>query len=400
MDSVVVVNSSDDCSKAEQDKSALLEEKVKLNECCTLYWRTKIITVEPVTFLYMLGTYFTLSFAFQYYFQRYARDILQSANHTVRHDICISDEYLNSTVGKGADDAAEDDAAHLTFLIALSSMVMSVVSTVFMGPLTDRFGRKFAIASANFGSIISSLLIMIIVYQQLNVHYFIAANVVSSFFGGFGVLLMGTFSYVADTSSHATRSLRIGVLELMIYISSALTSVLSGIWLSEVDCNFTSLTWPPFICYIISLLYSLFVLPESLPKVQRQAKARKAGDKGLTTLWKGVLLYFRPKVVTLKLWICLGVLSTVIINATGAITINTYFFIHYPLQWTPEQIGLYGGYSSVTHGLALLLLMPVALAIGVPDVVLAFIGVLSSCLGYLFIAGVRKTWQMFASKFA
>lgn len=401
------VNKSDNYSTDERAGSEItLEEKVKCDECLLLCWKAKIITVEPVTFLYMLGTYFSLSFTFQYYYQRYARDRLSSVNHTldytVQHHFCITYDYLSAQVGPDLatriDDSAENDATHLTFLTGLCSMLMSIVSTVFMGPLTDRFGRKFAITSANFGSMISSLLVMIIVYYELDLHYFIAASVISSFFGGFGVLLMGTFSYIADISSYKTRSLRIGILELMIYISSALTSVLTGIWISEVDCDFAPVTWAPFICYIINTMYAFLVLPESLSKAQRQAKAKKAGGNRLTALWKGILLYFRPKLVTLKLWICLTVLLVVIVNITGSTVIGTYFYIHQPLKWAPEQIGLYGGYSSVTHGLALLVVMPIALVIGVPDVGLAIIGVLCSCLGYLLTAGVRETWQMYASK--
>ena len=399
---VVAVNESDD--KREENKTAgdetdELQKEADCSECYSLFWKAKIITVEPVSFFYTFGMYFTVSFTFQYFYQRYARERLPGSVLQPHH-FCITDDYLNTTLGRDAVDAVEDRATHLTFLVSLTGLLMSIASTIFIGPLTDRFGRRFAIISANVGGIIGSLFLIIVVYEELDLHYFIAGNLVSSFFGGFGVMFAGSFSYIADISSHKTRSLRIGILELMIYISSALTSVLVGVWLSEVDCSFTSLTWAPFISYIISLLYSLFLLPDSLSKAQRQqqAVAENTSNNKLKLLWKGILLYFRPKLVTIKLWICLGVLLIVIINITGSITINTYFYIRRPLEWSPEEIGLYGGYNAVTHGLALLLLMPIALAIGVPDVILAIIGVLSSCLGYLFIAGVRKTWQMYVSK--
>ena len=393
----------DGSSKSEHGKakSKVVEsEEVSCVECYSLFWKAKIITVEPVTFLYMLGMYFGTAFTYQYYFQRYARDSLHHSTVHISSHICITEDYLNTTIGEDAAqdtvDVAERHATHLTFLTTLPSMLVSVVSTIFMGPLTDRYGRKFSIASANFGGIVSSTLVVYIVWMELNLYYFIVASVVSSFFGGFGVLLMGTFSYVADISSHKIRSLRIGILEVMVYVSSSLTSVLAGVWLVEVNCDFTSLTWTPLTCYLLSLLYTLFLLPESLSVAQRQAKT--AGSNKLKLLWKGIMLYFQPKLVTLKLWICLGVLLIVIINITGAVIINTYFYIQKPLGWNPEQIGLYGGYNGLTHGLALLLLMPIATAVGVPDIVLAIIGVICSCLSYLFIAGVKQTWQMFVSK--
>ena len=183
----------------------------------------------------------------------------------------------------------------------------------------------------------------------------------------------------------------------MIYVTAALSSVLVGIWLSEVDCNFASLTWVPFCCYIINIMYSLFCFLSLCLKLKARlhAVAKNTGINKLKVLWKGILLYFRPKLVTVKLWISLGVLL-IVVNITGSLTINTYFYIRQPLEW---NAGLYGGYSQLTRGLALLLIMPLAVVIGVPDVVLAIVGVLGSCLGYLFIAGVRKTWQMYVSEF-
>ena len=395
----VVSVAYDDLSVMNGEQRANLKqsdsEDVSCVECYSLCWRAKIVTVEPVVFLYMLGVYFSLSFNFQYFYQRYARDKLHAANHTVHHHFCINDSYLGNTLNDEANDEVEAKATHLTFLNSLASMLVSIAVTIIMGPLTDQFGRKFAIVSANIGAMFSSLLSIIVIYLELDLHYFIATNVISSLFGGFGVILMGSFSYIADISSHRIRSLRIGILELMIYVGSAITSVLVGIWLSEVDCQFTSLTWAPFLCYVINIPYALFMFPESLPKDQRLAKA---GNRGFKAVWKGFMIYLRPKLVTVKLWICLGVLLVVIINVTGSTVISTYFYIRHPLEWNQQQIGYYGGYSSVTHGTALLLLMPIALAVGIPDVVLAIFGVVCSCVGYLFIAGIKETWQMYASK--
>ena len=385
-------------SKDEKNKSEEVDlEEVDCNECYSLFWKAKIITVEPIIFFYTFATSFSVYFSYQYFYHRYARDRLpQPISH-----FCISEHYLNDATGNNDTfDEVEDRATHLTFLSTLTSLLISIVFTIIIGPLTDRFGRRFALVSVNFGSMINSLLVMIIVYLELNLYYYVGASLVSSFFGGYGSLFGASFSYVADISSHKTRSLRIAMIEMMIYVTAGLTSVLVGIWLSEVDCNFASLTWVPFCCYILSLLYTILLLPESVSEAQRQALAKKSGLNKLKVLWKGILLYFRPKLVTVKLWICLGVLLIVVMNITGSLTINTYFYIGKPLEWNPTQIGLFGGYSQLTHGLALLLVMPLAVIIGIPDVFLAIIGVIGSCLGYLLIAGVRKTWQLYASEFA
>ena len=378
-----------------------LENKdVSLYECFSICWRGKIITVEPIVFLYVLERYLVVLFSGLYYYQRFARDSLQAANYSISEYFCINASYLDEVLGEGASDSVEDNATELTFYVVLSATLVSITSTVIMGPMTDLYGRKFALISVYIGRMIGELMILVIVYCGLNLNWYIAATVISSLFGDYGVFVMAITAYVSDISSLKMRLLRIGLLGLVTYISTGVSTIIGGTWINEVDCDFKSVSWAPFICCIVGVLASMFTFPESLSKDQRRLKRSSAEScNRVKIIWGGLMLYFRRGLVTIKLWISLFVLLLLLTIARGALLIETFFFIRRPLEWSPEEIGLYGGYNAVTHGLSLLLLMPTALAIGVPDVVLAIIGVLSSCLGYLFTAGVRKTWHMFASRY-
>ena len=376
-------------------------EDVILYECFSILWRAKIITVEPIVFLYVLERYLVVLFSGLYFYQRFARDSLQAANYSTPGEyFCINASYLDEVLGEGASDSVEDSATELTFYVALSATLVSITSTVIMGPMTDFYGRKFALISVYIGRMIGELMILVIVYYSLNLNWYIASTVISSLFGDYGVFVMAVTAYVSDISSLKKRLLRIGILGLVTYISTGVSTVIGGTWISKVDCDFKSVAWAPFISCVVGVLASMFTFPESLSKDQRKLKRSSAEScKGLKNIWSGLMLYFRRRLVTIKLWINLLVLLLLLTIARGALLIETFFFIRRPLEWSPEEIGLYGGYNAVTHGLALLLLMPMAHAIGVPDVILAIIGVLCSCLGYLFIAGVRKTWHMFASRY-
>jgi len=363
-------------------------------------WKAKIITIEPIVFLYVLERFILVLFSGLYYYQRFARDSLRTSNHSMTSEhFCINSSYLDNVLGKGASDSVENNATQMTFFVVLSGTLVSITSTVILGPLTDTYGRKFALISVYIGRMIGELMVLIIVYYSLDLDWYIIATVISSVFGDYGVFVMAITAYVADISSFKMRLLRIGVLGLVTYISTGVGTIISGTWINEVDCDFKSVAWAPFICCVIGVLASMFAIPESLSEDKRDLnRSSTKSCNRLKIIWSGLLLYFRYKLVTIKLWISLFVLLILLTIAQGSLLIETFFFIRQPLEWTPEQIGLYGGYNSLTHGLALLLLMPVTLAIGIPDVVLAIIGALSSCLGYLFTAGVRKTWQMFASR--
>lgn len=378
------------------------DDDVSLNKCFSLCWKAKIITVEPIVFLYVFERYFAFLFSGLYYYQRFARDRLHAAgNYSITGEhFCINASYLDELLGEGTSDSVETNSTQLTLYVVLSGLVISIVSTIIIGPMTDSYGRKFALILVYVGRMFSELMALIIVYYSLDLNWFIVATVISSVFGDYGVFLMAITAYVTDISSVKMRLLRIGVLSLVSTISSGVTTVIGGTWINEVDCDFRSVVWGPFICCIIGILTSMFAIPESLSKDQRKLNRSAANNcQRLKVIWSGFMLYFRHKLVTIKLWIILFALLMVLTISRGAILIETYFFIRRPLEWSPEEIGLYGGYNSVTHGLGLLLLMPIAHAIGVSDVVLAIIGILSTFLGYLFTAGIKKTWHMFASKY-
>ena len=379
-------------SPAQKVSNSREAEEMKLSECVSLCWRNEIITIEPIVFLYIVERYLAFLLSSLYFYQRYARDKL---NETMTEHFCINSSYLDDMYGDGTSDSVDRKAANLTFIVIVSSVVVIIASTIIIGPLTDQYGRKFALISVYVGRMISELFVLIIVYYELDLNMFIVSAVISSAFGDFGVFVMAVTAYVADISTHTTRLLRIGMISLINFVGIAVIIITGGIWIEEVNCDFRPIAWGPFVCSLVGILMSVFLVPESLPKGQRRISSNA---RGLKALWIGFSLYLKPKLVTLKLWICLVVLLLYITINRGTALIETYFFIRRPLEWGPEQIGYYGGYNSVTHGLALLLLMPIALALGIPDVILAIFGVVCSSVGYLFIAGVKETWQMYASK--
>jgi len=363
-------------------------------QCLQLCWSAKIVTVEPLFFIYAFGVSFFIPVFQQYLYQSYGH--ARILNGTVEKYFCLNETFLDHVAGNGTNDEVEGESTRLVFYVTLADIITSVTAGLIIGPLTDKHGRKIALLLASFSSLLGSLIIICTVYLSLDLHFLILASFVSASLGGYLVMLMATLAYVADVSTQKTRTLRIGIIQAVHNLAQTLAFITSGIWLQETNCDFRPLMWVIVVCYSLSILYTVFMFPESLSHRQRINRTTKSNS--FATIWHGLLLFLKPKLVTVKLWVGLLALCVAQVNLNGASVIGTYFFIHKPLDWDPEQIGYFGSYNSVLHGVMLTVGLPLALVIGCSDLLVCIVALLFSSGAYTFIGFVTATWQMYVSK--
>lgn len=364
-------------------------------QCLQLCWSAKIVTVEPLFFIYAFGVSFFVPVFQQYLYQSYGH--ARILNVTVEKYFCLNETFLDHVAGNGTNNEVQGESTRLVFYVTLADIITSVIAGLIIGPLTDWHGRKIALLLASFSSLLGSMLIICIVYFSLDLHFLILASFVSASLGGYLVMLMATLAYVVDVSTHKTRTLRIGVIQAVHNLAQTLAFITSGVWLQETDCDFRSLMWVIVACYSLSILYTIFMFPESLS--HRQRTNRTAKSNSVAAIWHGLLLFFKPKLVTVKLWVGLLALCVAQVNLNGASVIGTYFFIHKPLNWDPELIGYFGSYNSILHGVMLTVGLPLALVIGCSDLLVCIVALLFSSGAYTFIGFVTTTWQMYVSKY-
>ncbi|XP_065890710.1 proton-coupled folate transporter-like isoform X2 [Dysidea avara] len=363
-------------------------------DCVLQCWSAKIVTVEPLFFIYAFGVAFFIPMFQQYLYQRYGRARILNVT-TSEEYFCLNETYLDHVAGNGTNDAVEGDSTRLVFYVTITDIVTSVTAGLVIGPLTDRYGRKMALLLASFSSLLGTVVIICTVYLSLDLRYFILTSFVSASLGGYLVMSMATLAYIADVSTKETRTLRIGVLQAVQNVAQTLAFVISGVWLQETQCDFRPLVWVIVVCYSLSIFYTIFMFPESLSYRQRINRTAEK-TKGLSAIWNGLQLFFRPKLVTAKLWVGLLALCIAQVNLNGALLIGTYFFIHKPLHWHPDQIGYFGSYNSILHGAMLTIGLPVAVVLGLSDLLLCIAALLISSGAYTLIGFVTTSWQMYA----
>ena len=98
-----------------------------------------------------------------------------------------------------------------------------IIFALFIGPWSDRFGRKFLIIFPIIGYILFDIwfLINVLFYDHFVVE-FLMLEVIQYWFGGYMCLFLGLYSYVSDISEQKTRTVRIALFDFVFFSGMAI----------------------------------------------------------------------------------------------------------------------------------------------------------------------------------
>ena len=357
----------------------------------------RIVSVEPVAFLYVFTTYLYISTFELYAFTRKGRDELNAADRTS----CVTSQQLNShgRHGNKSADAVQKEVAVLNLYVGVASQIPSIVAALVLGPFSDRYGRRIAVGIVAVGLVLQSILAYVIIDLPLNLHFFVLSSGLRALGGGLAGLLTTSYSYIADISSKKWLTLRLGILEAVTFIASSLGLAVSGAWIQLSNCTFSPVSWLMLATSIALVVYLVFFLHEPLNARQTvQRRLQLVG--GPKSLLVGLKIFFdRSRGVALwRLWFCLAVLCITILNQIGTLTTVTLFALHEPLNWKPGPIGAYLAASEFVRGLCLVLVLPVMVGCSLPDPLIALLGVITTCATYVGMGFVQQSWHLFLGK--
>lgn len=368
-----------------------------------LAWRNaKIITVEPVIFFYMLGTYVYFPLYQQYYYQRYGLDQLRHTNFTMPNSsFCLTNEEIDTYGGNGTHKIVQSLSDNLLTYGSMSNRILSIVATLVMGPLSDRYGRRIIIMIVASGMLVQGLISFFIVHLSLNLYFFILTQGIAGLTGDFAAMLMACFTYVVDVGSKRWRTLRIAVAEAMLFLAGAIgEGLISGLWLQKLNCYFIPPLWTFIACSLVIIGYTIVFLPESLNSTERRDRAEKKSSK-CESLTMGVRIMFCQfkEYAVWKLWSGLVIVVILVLNVTGSVGIMfNYLKAKLSLEWGPETTGFFLGAQQLSRMATLLVILPLLVACKLPDALVALIGLAVNILSNVFFGLAGKTYQFFISK--
>lgn len=360
--------------------------------------RRKFLPVEILIVLFLILQLCSAQIYQQYFFQRYARELLHNyTNHTFQTVCLKQDTIVNYTDDNSSILEIQKQSNDLSMYNEVISLGTSAVVSLIYGPLSDRIGRKPVLALILLGLTLSAVLQVVIVELDLELNYFLISSAIYGCFGGLSSMLGVSFAAVSDVTPKRWLTLRMGVVESTIGFAKIASYLSIFYWINFNGCYFKS---PVYLMIAIAITAGLYLLiwPESLQETHYKGRSH-----GFSKLVNGARIFFVPTFVGISKWWRVWVAATVIclecLCALGIFQITNYFLHNKPLQWSYDLIGIYGVVTSVANIFSLIVVLSAMVAIGLPDPLISIIGSVFAIISNVMIATIKTTWEMFLGKF-
>ncbi|XP_073685802.1 lysosomal proton-coupled steroid conjugate and bile acid symporter SLC46A3 [Garra rufa] len=343
--------------------------------------------IEPIVAIYAFASFMVYPLVQQYVYRRLWLEITNSS-YPVSDN---TSQCAKNTSHSRQQDEVQKAASLFSMYSDLSSMIPSLIVTLLLVAYSDQRGRKFTIIMPLIGSLIYTLSFLAVSFFELNLYLLIAASFVSALFGGVGTMLGGCFSYVADLCEDGKqKTLRMAVVDMMIGLLAGVASISTGYFLHTTGFNWPFFTSAMF--HVVNLLYAIFILEETRVIDRSETvgccRAMQKLVCAIYNLFAGGS--GQRKWVLVLLILTFSSLSFV---NTGGLSMITLYELNEPLCWSEILIG-YG--AAVSTSIFITSFVGVYLfSFCIPNIAIAFIGMLSVAISMLMTAFAKTTLMMF-----
>ncbi|XP_011860808.1 PREDICTED: proton-coupled folate transporter-like [Vollenhovia emeryi] len=274
----------------------------------------------------------------------------------------------------------------------MESIIPSLL-TLFLGPWSDKYGRKPLILSGYISTSLTYLLLSVLAQWDVGPWYFLIAYIPTGLLGGIGVLILASVCYITDITDDNERAWHLAWLDALISLG-ALIGLLCGPVIFEA-CGYSAVFGVAFMFCALATLYIIFFVPETVHS--QTCGIREVFDFKLVKDLINTCTSKRDGFNRSLVWSCIACLTLVLIVFEGSLAIG-YLFTSAKLGWTVEKystyvaadamVGIFGTISGIR------LMRNYA---GFPEAVVAIISVTSSLGSVLVRAFTWQSWHMYLS---
>ncbi|CAG0897264.1 unnamed protein product [Darwinula stevensoni] len=347
-----------------------------------------LITVEPVLFLYMLGT-----------FMQYI-----ALQDLVYSKVCLG-KYPSSTCDNLEDDAmarslVQRESSYWILVSTVALTLPSILAVGYVGSWSDRYGRKFPLLFPCAGNVFASLVyVFLSEFPNAPVGLIILSSIISGVSGGFVCIIMASMSYISSVSSTMNRTVRISVLESMTFLGGTLGPFIGGFIMNTHGHSYVFLAI--LICNVLAVFYVLFVVKNvRAPRDTKVDLSSYASYFQLGHLKAFLSTCLKRRNNGLRMYLLLLIPAAMILFLVSAGSENDVAYLYSkdnPLNWTYSTYSYYFGVKYGLGALSLVVIVPILKRLcHFVDIHVCILGILSKQAGFLLLAFSTNTPMMFS----
>ncbi|KAF7987500.1 hypothetical protein HCN44_003262 [Aphidius gifuensis] len=289
-------------------------------------------------------------------------------------------------------------ASYILMWKGLVEGVLPAFLSLFLGPWSDKYGRKPLLIAAYTGSFLMYVLMTILSKWDVDPWIFLIAFIPSSLLGGVCVLMLATFCYLTDITNNDTRAWRLAWFEACLSIG-LVVGIFIGPMIFKIY-GYTKLFIVSSTCSGCSLLFIIFFVPET---VFINRENQKWGSVFDFKLVKELIETSTKEKVGLNrksLWGCIITLALLIVILNGDISVG-YLFTSARLGWNTIEYSRFKGLSIAISIIGTIIGVRLfGRTFGFSDTALAMIAAVSSFTASMITAFTLKPWHMYTVLFA
>ena len=181
-------------------------------------------------------------------------------------------------------------------------------------------------------------------------------------------------------------------MELLVFMGGMVSQLTSGLWIDNL--GFKAPYWFIFCCLVLSVLYVIFIVPESRPRTtqQRVSFFSLQGVKKVWHVMKDPRNGARRNLILLV--VCCGLITLTTLGVGGVIVL---FLLHSPLCFSPDMIGYFSATRFAMQGLGAVVGIKL-FGRCVTELNITRIGMTSLLLCLVVFGFSKKTWNVFMGK--
>ncbi|XP_044580332.1 uncharacterized protein LOC123262241 [Cotesia glomerata] len=282
---------------------------------------------------------------------------------------------------------------HMSYLLISRSLIKGILPALlilFLGPWSDKYGRKPLIIAGYFVPVCRFIILSVLSSFDVSPWLLLLAYVPTALLGS--GLLLATICYISDTTEPDKRAWHLACLQTCVKIGLVIGTFTGPLIFQKL--NYTKLFMIATLLCLLSLLYVIFMLPETV----KNKSEEKWGNPFDLSLIKQLILTYTKKRDGLNrglFFSCLLVVSLFRIQAHGNTDIS-YLFVNAKIGWNVVQYSMFSSISMITSIIGTFVGLKIMRDyLGMSDITEALIGCISGLSAVLCLAFVSKPWHMY-----